>query len=151
MAGYRLSSPATEAEWNEYHAIRREVLWEARGAGSEYQANHPDEHAPDNHPMLLFANGKAVGVVRIDLKPETSEAIFRRVAIRTDEQRRGHGTVLMRLAEDFAAGEGCAIFVANVAVDAVPFYFKLGYRLDTGSSDNDPRNPRMTKKWQGTV
>ena len=149
MTSYRLSPPSTEAEWNTYHSIRREVLWEARGLGDLYQADHPDEHVPGNHPMLLFADERAVGVLRVDLKPVTKEAVFRRVAIRADEQRKGHGTALMCLAEDFAVENECTVFVANVASDAMAFYFKLGYRLDTESSENDPRNPRMIKERPG--
>ena len=145
MNSHRLSRPSTELEWEIYHTIRREVLWEARGHHGTYNANHPDEHAAGNHPMLLFHGEDAVGVVRIDLKYETAESIFRRVAIRISDQRHGHGTVLMQLAEEFAVRNGCPNFVANAAPDAVPFYLKLGYRLDPVSPENDSRNPRMVK------
>lgn len=145
MDSYRLSRPSTESEWTLYHTIRRTVLWEARGHHGVYNANHPDEYVVGNHPMLLFHDGQAVGVVRVDLKSETGEAIFRRVAIQIGEQRKGHGTVLMHLAEEFAIRNGCPNFVANAAPDAVPFYLKIGYRLDPKSPENDVRNPRMVK------
>ena len=146
MPEYRLSRPSNEAEWDTYHSIRREVLWEARGSKSVYNPHHPDEYLPNNHPLILFVGEKAVGVVRVDLREEMEEAIFRRVAIRAEDQRRGYGTILMDRVEAFAAGHGCVKFVANVAVDAIPFYLKLGYRLDPGSPENDERNPRMVKE-----
>jgi GNAT superfamily N-acetyltransferase len=110
------------------------VPWEARELKAVY------------NPLLLFVGEKAVGVVRVDVRQETKEAIFRRVAIRTEEQRRGYGTVLMGLAEDFAAEHGCVRFVAYVAPDAMPFYTRLGYRLDPGSLEHDVPNPRMVKE-----
>ena len=36
---YRLRPPATEAEWQIYHDIRRAVLREARGQGAAYDPN----------------------------------------------------------------------------------------------------------------
>jgi len=52
----------------------------------------------------------------------------------------------MARAEDFARAQGRDCFVANVALDAVPFYQKLGYELDPLHRENDPKNPRMTKR-----
>src|SRR5262245_2029434 len=142
---YRLSSPSNIQEWNSYHAIRRRVLWEARGLGDEYDPDRPDERATNHYPLLLFVGEEAVGVIRVDLDPETSQAIFRRVAIREDRQRQGHGIALMQRAEEFAVARGCSKFTANVALDAVAFYRKIGYRLDEESAGSDPRSPRMTK------
>lgn len=146
MSEYRLTRPSNESEWNTYHAIRREVLWEARGLKGVYNPDHPDERLPSNHPLLFFVDEKAVGVVRVDLRKESGEAIFRRVAIRTEDQRRGYGTVLMERAEAFAIEHGCVKFIANVALDAIQFYTKLGYRLDLESSEQDAHHRRMVKE-----
>lgn len=143
---YRFSPPASESEWKAYHDIRRTVLFEARGRFGVYQANHPDEHAPENYPFLLFLDDQAIGVIRIDLPDQTEEAVFRRVAIVPEHQRQGHGTTLMREAEAFAAAHNRTMFIANVARDAVPFYEKLGYVLDPDPSQSDPSNPRMIKE-----
>ena len=40
---YQLRTPANEAEWQSYQEVRRAVLWEARGQGSVYDPNRPDE------------------------------------------------------------------------------------------------------------
>lgn len=140
-------SPDRPIHCQAYHRIRREVLWEARGR-TDYQEDHPDEWAEGHFPMLFFVDGIPVGVVRIDLDDKLQEAIFRRVAIATPEQRKGFGRKLMEAAETFASERGFQWLVANVAIDAIPFYEKLGYVLDRDSlATTDPKNPRMTKNF----
>jgi GNAT superfamily N-acetyltransferase len=143
---YILAPPTNEELWQAYHKIRREVLFEARGKYGAYDANRADEHLPQNHPFLLLYENEPVGVVRVDLPSGSKTAYFRRVAIKAAFQRAGHGRVLMERAEDFARSQGRDCFVANVALDAVPFYQKLGYELDPLHPENDPKNPRMTKR-----
>ena len=112
-------------EWETYHALRRTVLFEARGLVGVYDASHPDETAEGHHPLLLFHRGEAIGVIRVDVKGD--EAIFRRVAVRPDRQRKGHGQTMLTLAERFAAAKGCRIVRSSVDRDAVEFYVRCGY------------------------
>jgi len=118
-------APATDAEWASYHAIRRRVLFELRGNGDAYDARHPDEHAPGRHPFLLWAGGAPVGVVRVDI--DGPVATFRRVAVRDDVQRHGHGRRLLECAERFAAQQGCTRIESSVDPDAVRFYERCGF------------------------
>ncbi len=140
-----LKSPATDFEWDAYHRIRKKVLWEARGRFGIYDASHPDEYKENNHPKLLLLDSRPVGVIRIDLDRKTKSAYFRRVAIDSEVQRRGLGKEIMKLSEDFACSQGCNQLIANVSLDAVEFYEKIGYRLDSDHPENDQKNPRMTK------
>ena len=144
MHTLRIAKPENDRDWSAYHAIRRSILWEARGLKS-YRADHPDELAPGHYPMIFLVDDEPIGVVRVDLRPEKSEAVFRRVAIKASHQRKGYGRRLMSEAEDFARAAGCKTFIANVALDAVPFYSKLGYNFDPESPENNPHNPRMKK------
>jgi GNAT superfamily N-acetyltransferase len=142
-------SPSDPEGWQAYHLIRRKVLGEIRGR-YDYQENHPDEVADGHYPMVFCVDGRPVGVVRIDLKEEIQEAIFRRVAIVTSEQRRGFGRKLMEAAESFALERGYLKLVANVATDAIPFYEKIGYNFDPDTAGTtDPNNPRMIKERSG--
>src|SRR5262245_36937474 len=102
---YQLRAPANKADWQSYHEIRRAVLWDARGQGSVYDSNRPDERLPNRFARILFFEGMPVGVLRIDIEPP--KAIFRRVAVRLDQQRKGHGRVMLMLAEEFARKYGC--------------------------------------------
>jgi len=56
--------------------------------------------------------------------------MLRRVAIRSDVQRHGHGRVLLSLAEDFARAKGCERLASHVATDAVEFYRKCGFSIE---------------------
>lgn len=137
--------PVSAEEWQAYHAIRRRVLFEGRGRFGVYQEEHPDEFAPGNYPHLLFGKSVPIGAIRIDLPPKSDEAIFRRVAILEEHQRQGHGRRLMEAAEGFAVAHGRRNFVANVDRSAIPFYLKLGYRLDPGGYTESAECPRMVK------
>jgi GNAT superfamily N-acetyltransferase len=130
-AEYELVSPADEAAWRRYHDVRREVLFEARGRFGVYDENHPDDKADGHHAKLLLHRGDPVGVVRIDISGR--DAILRRVAVRPDAQRRGHGRALLSLAQQFAVANGCARLASHVAPDAVGFYERCGFSLATDS------------------
>src|SRR5688572_5914 len=100
MQDHTLITPTEEIERRAYHDIRRRVLFEARGLFGVYQEGRPDETAIGHYPKLLLYRGDPVGVVRIDVDGTT--AICRRVAIRADVQRLGHGRVLLSLVQQFA-------------------------------------------------
>jgi GNAT superfamily N-acetyltransferase len=141
---YHLRPPASDQEWRTYHAIRRKVLFENRGQVGVYNETHPDEFAKGNHPMLLIYRGESIGVIRIDVDGEL--AIFRRVAIREDVQRCGHGRVMLSLAEGFALDKGCSLVKSYVDPDAVGFYERCGFNHET-STAVDEKHVLMYKKW----
>jgi GNAT superfamily N-acetyltransferase len=141
---YRLRAPASDEEWRTYHAIRRKVLFENRGLFGVYNEGHPDEFAQGNHPMVLIHEGQPIGVIRIDV--EGLLAIFRRVAIREDVQRCGHGKVMLSLAEDFARDNGCSFIRSYVDPAAVGFYERCGFSHDTSTAADEKHVP-MFKKW----
>ena len=126
--------PQTRDEFVQYHDIRRRVLWEARRHSSAYDEHHPDEYAPDHFPLLLLHRASVVGVVRVDVSGRT--AILRRVAIRDDLHRRGHGRARLALIAAFASAKACDRLYSFVAPDAVGFYLKCGFTRDpNGVSD----------------
>ena len=131
---YELASPADRAAWRAFHDIRREVLFEARGLHGVYNDRHPDDVAAGHHAKLLLHRGDPVGVIRIDISGH--EAILRRVAIRSDAQRAGHGRALLSLAEAFAMSQGCGRLTSHVARDAVGFYEKCGFSRTQQAGDS---------------
>ena len=122
---HELRSPLNKAEWREFHAIRRKVLFENRGEFDRYNENHPDDSKIGNHPLVLLYRGTIAGVVRVDVCEHV--AWLRRVAIREDYQRNHHGRVLLLLAESFARAQGCTEVRTNAAPDAMAFYERCGY------------------------
>lgn len=131
MPKYELRVLSSTEEWQSYHAIRRKVLFENRGQFGIYDENHPDEHRKGNHPLLLLLDGEAIGVIRVDINGK--QAMFRRVAIREDLQRAGHGRVMLALAESYAQQKGCLQILSDVAPDAVGFYERCGYQVVTSA------------------
>jgi GNAT superfamily N-acetyltransferase len=129
---HELRRPANNDEWRAFHDIRRKVLFENRGKVEAYVENHPDDSKPGNHPLILIYNGSIIGVIRIDISGTV--AWLRRVAIREDLQRLGHGRILLQLAEAFAEAEGCTEIRSNAAVEAVGFYERCGYVRDLSVS-----------------
>jgi GNAT superfamily N-acetyltransferase len=135
MTDHALITPTEASEWRAYHDIRRQVLFESRGQFGVYQEDHPDDTTPGNHPKLLMYRGDPVGVVRIDV--DGAIATVRRVAIRKDVQRRGHGRALFSLVRQFALAHGCGQLASHVAPDAVGFYERCSFtvnNIQTGGS-----------------
>lgn len=141
--GYELRRPRSDEEWRAFHAIRRRVLFENRGKGDSYVENHPDDSQPGNHPLVLLYRGEIIGVLRLDVSDRV--AWLRRVAIREDLQRVGHGRVLLKLAETFAKAQGCNELRTNAAVEAVGFYERCEYARDLDASP-PPNSVRMWKQ-----
>ena len=141
---YALISPVDAREWASYHDIRRRVLFEARGQFGVYDENHPDERAAGHFPKLLLHQDEPVGVVRIDIAG--TDAMLRRVAVRSDVQRRGHGRVLMALAEQFARSRQCDHLVSRVAPDAVEFYRKCGFAMNDQATDRSGHHAVLMTK-----
>jgi GNAT superfamily N-acetyltransferase len=139
---HELRTPQTDEEWQTFHAIRRKVLFENRGKVETYNNNHPDDSKPGNHPLVLIYRDVVIGVIRIDVVEDV--AWFRRIAIREDLQRLGHGRALLRLAEAFAKAQGCAEIRSNAAVEAVGFYEGCGYVRDFSSPS--PANSVLVRK-----
>lgn len=121
---YGLRPLISKSDWSMFHRIRKSVLWDARGLEG-YDPEHPDDRNPNNHPFLLWFEGEPVGVIRVDVA--LPYGILRRVAIAEAVQRRGHGTQMVRLAEEFARSAGCTIVASHVDREAIGFYERLGY------------------------
>ena len=139
---HELRAPESDDEWRALHDIRRKVLFENRGKFETYIENHPDDFKAGHHPLVLLYKGVVIGAVRVEVSGRV--AWFRRVAIRDDLQRMGHGRVLLRLAEEFAKVEGCEEVRSNAAVEAVGFYERCGYQRDVSES-SAPNSVRVRK------
>jgi GNAT superfamily N-acetyltransferase len=135
-------TPVTEVEWSAYHAIRRRVLFELRGNGAAYNPNHADDYRAGHYPFVLWVADEPVGVIRIDI--DGTVAIFRRVAIREDLQRRGYGRQLLEAAERFAKSQGCLRIESQVDPPAVAFYARCGFAHESSPSSPSAL-PLMTK------
>jgi GNAT superfamily N-acetyltransferase len=144
MNTHELVTPASAGEWRAYHDIRRQVLFEARGHFGVYDENRPDDRAPGHHPKLLVYSGQPIGVVRIDI--DGSTATLRRVAVRSDVQRLGHGRAMLALAQRFAEEAGCVTLESFVASDAVGFYQRCGFAIEDSRERSGHQPTYMIKR-----
>ncbi|MET3898644.1 N-acetylglutamate synthase-like GNAT family acetyltransferase [Devosia sp. UYZn731] len=124
--GYTLIEVSEPADWQAYHAIRRQELFEARGRHGMYDENYPGERGANMHHYLLKLDGRPLGTTRLDVR-EDGIAIFRLVAITAAEQGRGHGRVLAQMLDERARAFGASILYVNAAVTAVGFYQATGW------------------------
>ncbi|CAH2604728.1 GNAT family N-acetyltransferase [Rhodovastum atsumiense] len=127
----QLRAPRSSREWARYHDIRKRCLFEKyNGKGTpyyfEYDPNHPDERDPANHPLVFLCDGRVIGTIRIDIKPD-GRAIFRLVAIDDPWQGRGLGTTMLYMAENYARECGATTICLNSVADAFRFYSRHGF------------------------
>ena len=57
--GYELVKVIMESDWQDYHSLRRHVLWEARGR-TDYDEELSEEYSATNHPLLLKLDGLSI-------------------------------------------------------------------------------------------
>ena len=134
----------TPEDWQAFHSIRRTVLFEPYGY--EYDENHPDDHNPNNAPMLLELDSTPIGAMRVDLVPNRQTAIMRTVGMVSEQQHLGYGRVFLSLAEQYARDRGCEEACVVAAKWAVGFYAKCGYQEDLWDPQHVPKNGRQMRK-----
>lgn len=122
---YTLTSPTTPDEWERYHAIRKQELFDARGRDG-YDPDRPEERQPGNFPLLFKAGVVGIGTARLDTR-SSDTGVVRLVSITHTEQGKGYGRLLMNALEEFAREKGFAKLLLNSAQEAVGFYERLGY------------------------
>lgn len=124
--GYELIDVEDPADWADYHAIRRQELFEARGRHGLYDENYPGERGPGMLHLMLKRDGEPIGTTRLDVRDDRT-AVFRLVAIRGDQQRQGHGRALGLLVEERARRFGTHTLYVNAAPTAHGFYLATGW------------------------
>lgn len=123
---YELVEVADPQDWSDYHAIRRQELFEARGRHGIYDPNYSGERLPGMLPYLLKLDGKPLGTTRLDFRDDGT-AVVRLVAITAAEQGKGHGRVLGQLVEERARTFGATTLLVNAAATAVGYYKATGW------------------------
>lgn len=110
-----------------YHDIRKRILFDVYHPDMKYNPDHPDELSANNHAMGFFHQDRMVGVVRIDFM-DGGRAAFRAVAIDAGCQNKGLGTVMLKLAEEYARAGGRTEILLHVNRKSANFYRRNGYR-----------------------
>jgi GNAT superfamily N-acetyltransferase len=82
-------------------------------------------------------------LARSEVDLADDEAIFRRVAVREDVQRQGHGRKMLELADSFVRARGKRRIRSHVDRGAVSFYERCGFVRE--QSDDDRKTVLMRK------
>ena len=127
---YELRPVSGPAELRAMHDIRRRALFTPeRVPGVVYDENRPEDADPRHQRFVLWLDGVAIGVARLDRK-DAGEGVVRLVAITPAEQRRGHGRQLMGLVDGEARQRGMKRLMLNAHPEAVEFYRRLGWQAE---------------------
>lgn len=97
---------------------------------------------------LLFVDGRLAAL--IETTPEDGDLLIVNVAVRPDQQGRGYGVRLLRLAEDLAAEagfQGLRLYTNQLFAENIRLYASLGYVIVRETPANggvrvDMRKPR---------
>ena len=119
--------PSTPDEHRRYYELRWKIL---RAPWNQPRGSEQDElEQSSNHLMVIDDRQAVIGVGRLHFNT-ISEAQIRYMAITTEQQRKGIGTLLLRALEDRARQLGAARIVLDAREQALGFYRKHGYELE---------------------
>lgn len=111
-------------EWEEYHRIRANQVFEPRGI--IYDRNHPCITASDNYHMVLYKGTKIVSTAHVELLSDNL-AVLRTLGTDEIHKKQGYGTYLMQWMERWSKSKGRNIIKLHSRPSAVDFYKKQGY------------------------
>jgi GrpB-like predicted nucleotidyltransferase (UPF0157 family)/N-acetylglutamate synthase-like GNAT family acetyltransferase len=135
--GHRLVMAATTHEWQTYHKIRKEQIFDPIGVA--YDPHHSSLKDP-HHTHLIMQNAPSfVSVAHLEFLNAT-EAALRSLTTDTDFQRQGNGTVLINFLEKWLVSRNIHSVKLHANLGAEVFFRRLGYQ------DCVFDNPRVTSK-----
>jgi GrpB-like predicted nucleotidyltransferase (UPF0157 family)/GNAT superfamily N-acetyltransferase len=111
-------------EWEAYHRIRKEQLFDPRNR--VYDRNHPCLTAADHFHFVLLKGTKVVAVAMVEFLNET-EAALRGLATDEPYKGKGYARIIIGLLEKWLRQKGKAILKLHSCLRAEGFYRKLGY------------------------
>ncbi|MBI1200030.1 MAG: GNAT family N-acetyltransferase [Phenylobacterium sp.] len=95
---------------------------------------------------LLFVGDRLAAL--IETTPQGGDLLIVNVAVRPDQQGRGHGVRLLRLAEDLAAEAGLAglrLYTNKLFTENIRLYASLGYAIESEDAANGGVRVNMRK------
>ncbi|MDD3146355.1 MAG: GNAT family N-acetyltransferase [Candidatus Riflebacteria bacterium] len=118
-------APETPEEWNEYFALRWQVL---RRPWKEPQGSERDEREDESWHRAVYIDRQLAGIARIQMN-SLEEAQIRYMAVNPDFQKRGVGRALVVSLETIAREQGAEKVILDARSSAVGFYLVLGYTV----------------------
>ncbi len=126
---YRLGQPETEQQFETYYHLRWQLLrqpWQQPPGSEKDQADATAFH------RCVFRHEEMVAVARLHLI-DASDAQIRYMAVASQHQRKGLGSLLLHELEQIACEKGCQRILLHAREEAVAFYRQHGYQLQQPS------------------
>lgn len=122
--GKRFLKTTHHFEWEEYHRIRKELIFDA--SGLKYDPQHPSITDPAHHHFILSHGSHIVTALHVEFLNST-EAALRILATDKAFQNKGYASYSMRLLEKWLKSQGIQIIKLHAEPRERPFYENLGY------------------------
>ena len=122
----KIFEPKSEDDLKKYYSLRFEIL---RKPWNQPESTTKDEWEKNSiHVLITDEKNEAVAVGRLQLNSAT-EGQIRSMAVRTDQQGKGLGSVIMQFIEQRAKEKKLKEINLDARENAVAFYEKHGYRI----------------------
>lgn len=118
--------PINSREYHELLSVRNEVL--RLPLGLDIKNDDLAAEAACHHLAYLDGYEKVVGGLQIKKINDQTYQV-RQMAVLTDYQHRGIGSVLLKTAEEFIDQQGGTQILIEAREYAIPFYLKHGYEI----------------------
>jgi GrpB-like predicted nucleotidyltransferase (UPF0157 family)/GNAT superfamily N-acetyltransferase len=115
----------TETEWEAYHRIRKEQIFDRLGV--LYDPQHPTITAENHYHFVMSLGTTIVGVAHVEFLDE-HRAALRPFAMDTPYQNSGYGSWFLTQIERWLTHRHKSLVQLHSDPLAVPFYKRLGYR-----------------------
>lgn len=126
---FELRRPECESEWSAYHSIRERGFYVPLGLIEmlgPYDPGFADQYRADYTPLVMIRNGIVVATMGFqDMGNGIGQ--FRGVAVEPACQRRGYGSVMMSMGEDWARRHDFNRVWVRAHETAVMFYARCAY------------------------
>ena len=127
---FKIIEPKTPAQWENYFQLRYEILRKPWGQSPDTTKDESEDISV--HYLVMDEFDDIVGAGRLQLNT-SEQGQVRSMAIKTNLQGSGIGSLLLRHIETQAIKKGLKEIILDARENAVEFYLKNGYEI-TGPS-----------------
>ncbi len=126
--GFCMHTPRNKSDWDAYHGIRIEQIHKRYCPELIYDPNDPEEKDVSNFPLVFRKEGQdqIIGTIRIDLLAK-NEASFRWIAIDVPFIRKGFGSKMLQIAEQFVRERARKVIRIPATQESLAFAHHMAY------------------------
>lgn len=124
--GYLFNFCTHELEWQEYHRIRKEQIFDV--INREYKKDLSVVNEPNRYYFCFYKGTKIIAISQIHIMNDKDYAIIRAVVVDKPYQKQNIGANMMGLLEEWLKQNNIQKSFLHALMSAVEFYKKLNYK-----------------------